>query len=412
MRLHSLTRQLRNSYRRNIPEFMAYCRARHPHFVFQRGVTNIRDEIPVFTFHSVEPTRFEAQLQFLKINGYHTVTTNEFYEMITGARRIPERSVMLTFDDGLGSVWSIAFPLLKKYKMTAVCFIIPGCISRERTYYPNLEDHWEQNARLHDVMCRESSERPFCSWDEIRVMHESGVIDFQSHTLYHNLEYCSSTIVDYMNPKFAGWHGNLCVPMFTIKGKENIERTVELGTPLYESKPRMAGQRRYYDDEHLRDRLVQYVRENGNEEFFKDRAWRRKLRSTLEKCKQKNALIDECESRQALEDKLYDDLYRARRLIEARLSGKSVRHLCYPWFVGSDLAMEISKKAGYVTNVWGTLPRRRANRQGADPFRTVRVREEYMYRLPGHGRKSLYQVVEDIVSRSYNVFLKKVMESN
>ncbi|MFX0210315.1 MAG: polysaccharide deacetylase, partial [Candidatus Hodarchaeota archaeon] len=104
---------MKRSYERNAPELIAYLRNQYPNFVLDTHPKKLENEIPVFTFHSVEPLRLEKQLQFLKINKYRTLTADEFYQIITDKKRFPEKAVLLTFDDGLGSLWSIAYPLLK-----------------------------------------------------------------------------------------------------------------------------------------------------------------------------------------------------------------------------------------------------------------------------------------------------------
>ncbi|MFX0208428.1 MAG: polysaccharide deacetylase family protein, partial [Candidatus Hodarchaeota archaeon] len=242
----SIYLQLKKSYERNLPEFLAYRKRLYPDFVFDRQARPLKNEIPVFTFHSVEPIRFERQLQFLATNNYRTLSADEFYRIIIQKQPIPEKAIVLTFDDGLGSLWSVGYPLLKKYGFTAVCFIVPGCTVYVKNYFPNLYDHWNGKASLQEVLCRELTSIPFCTWQEIETMHQSGVVDFQSHTMYHNLEFTSSTIVDYIHPTFPTWYHNFRVPLFSVDGIDNIERKAELGTPIYSFKPRMAGERRYF----------------------------------------------------------------------------------------------------------------------------------------------------------------------
>ena len=93
---------------------------RYPSFVTARRAEPLGDEIPVFVFHSIEPTEFEAQLLFLSSNGYQTIDCDTFLRAINGEIALPEKAVMLTIDDGRASVWTYGFPLLKKYGMTAV----------------------------------------------------------------------------------------------------------------------------------------------------------------------------------------------------------------------------------------------------------------------------------------------------
>lgn len=81
----------------------------------------------------------------------------------------------------------------------------------------------------------------------------------------------------------------------------------------------------------------------------------------------------------------------SKKLIEERLS-KEVRHFCYPYGVGSPLAVSLAQTAGYATNFWATLKNRRTNRPGDDPFYCPRLKNDFIFRLPGDGRKSLWDM--------------------
>ncbi len=89
---------------------------------------------------------------------------------------------------------------------------------------------------------------------------------------------------------------------------------------------------------------------------------------------------------------LRDDLERARQTLEDRL-GHRVVHLAFPRYTGTDEAIRIGRELGYEGFWWGTLPGRRANRQGDPPDRIVRISGEFVRRLPGTGRGSLREIL-------------------
>ena len=97
---------------------------RYPAFVYGRGCTP--ENIPIFIFHQVETRRFESQLAFLKENKYQTLTCDELLKILKGKRTHSAKEIMLTFDDGWRSLWSVAFPLLKKYGFEATAFVVPN----------------------------------------------------------------------------------------------------------------------------------------------------------------------------------------------------------------------------------------------------------------------------------------------
>ena len=73
---------------------------------------------------SLTTQEFEEQLKYLKNNGYTTISLDELYSWKSGTSDIPEKSVVITFDDGFYSFKSLAQPILQKYNFKAACFLI------------------------------------------------------------------------------------------------------------------------------------------------------------------------------------------------------------------------------------------------------------------------------------------------
>jgi peptidoglycan/xylan/chitin deacetylase (PgdA/CDA1 family) len=72
---------------------------------------------------SINPTDFEKQLAYLKTEGYSTVHLSDLIEW-----KVPEKSLVLSFDDGLEDFYTTALPLLNKYGFTASNSVITGMI--------------------------------------------------------------------------------------------------------------------------------------------------------------------------------------------------------------------------------------------------------------------------------------------
>ena len=381
---HSTTyRTFKKSYSKNLPEYLAIRNKYYPEFVFEKRPGVLKNEIPVFTFHSVEPSRFEEQLYFLSRNHYQTLDADTFYKCLIGSQPVPENAIVLTFDDGWGSVWAVAYPLLKKYGFCAVCFLIPGLIRESDWYSPNLEDFWNGKAKLEEITRREKSMQPLCTWQEIRKMDEDGSIDFQSHSMYHSLIFTSPVIEDFIHPGFDFHSMNLNVPIFRDNGTENILRNAEPGMPVYMNEPRMAGGKRYFDDIGLRMECIKYVKDNGGMEYFNNRDWRKKLFSIVSEYRNMHGRVMRFESDEEQRENVFSDLLESKRVMEKILTGKTVNHLCYPWWAGSDLSIKMSRSAGYLMNFWGIDKKRRTmNRVGDDPYRASRFPgDEYLFRF-------------------------------
>lgn len=78
---------------------------------------------------------FTKQMDFLKKNNYTTLTLNEFEDFMTNGKKVPEKSVLITFDDGYKNVFTFAYPILKKHNFYAVQFIITGLITDRTVDY-------------------------------------------------------------------------------------------------------------------------------------------------------------------------------------------------------------------------------------------------------------------------------------
>lgn len=67
---------------------------------------------------------FEEQMKYLRDSGYVAISAEEFYEWKEGKKDIPEKSVIITFDDGFYSFKYLVQPILEKYNFNAICFLI------------------------------------------------------------------------------------------------------------------------------------------------------------------------------------------------------------------------------------------------------------------------------------------------
>jgi hypothetical protein len=389
----SLRGRLEWSWIKNAPDAAALLRRHYPRFVFD-DVDELGGVVPVFTFHSARPETFEADCRFLAEAGYRTLSPDEFADVIEGRIAAPRRAVLLSFDDGTGSVWAVVHPLLRKYGLCATSFVISEMVSDDETRRPNLEDVWAGRSRLEAVTGRER-EAPACSWTELREMQAAGTVHVQSHSARHALVHTGPKIRDFLNPSTDPcFMGNMNLPLVRADGIDRADRPLVLGRPVYQARPLLEGRPRYLDDEALRRRCEEYVAAGGGESFFRRRGWRRELRAVAERFRREHGdrgrFEGDAERRAALER----ELGGSRETIEAGI-GAPVRHLGYPWYVGCDESIEISKHVGYRTNFWGILPAHREVRAGHDLHRIPRVDARYLTRLPGPGRRPLREILSD-----------------
>lgn len=81
--------------------------------------------------YSVSMGNFQEQLSYLKDDGYHTISISQLIQAITVGADLPEKSIILTFDDGNENVYLNAFPLMKEFGFIGEVYIIANRINAE-----------------------------------------------------------------------------------------------------------------------------------------------------------------------------------------------------------------------------------------------------------------------------------------
>lgn len=109
--------------------------------------------IPVLAYHKIKPydkndeattlemfdTTFKEEMDYLKDNGFTTLTLDEFYKWYTGEIEVPKKSVVITLDDGYYGTYYFAYPIIKENGQAATVFTIGHRID-EKT------DEWDPDA--------------------------------------------------------------------------------------------------------------------------------------------------------------------------------------------------------------------------------------------------------------------------
>ena len=387
MTVHQLKRTLRSSLTRNAPEIQAFVTGNMPSFVVYAGRRPA--SVPVFFFHAVEPHAFEAQLRYLCQNGYRTLDADQLEARLRHPQQEDDgRDVALTFDDATWTFWAYAFPLLRRHRARAILFAIPGIVPDDPTPYPSLEDLWAGRCSAAEIAAR-GKVQPLCTWRELRALHESGMVDIQSHSLTHAQVPVSARIDDFVHPGFvAGPFANSDLPLAAADDPRRPARKLRLGAPVFQSASRLCGRPRFREAPELAQALVDHVAARGGARFFERPSWRRELAAALDAWpeQRRGAFETPEQTREAIRD----ELTLSRELLEARLPGKTVRHFCYPWFDGCDLADRLAAEAGYRTVHGGVGVQSRDGT--AMPLPVQRISEEYLFRLPGEGRGGIAPV--------------------
>ena len=86
---------------------------------------------PVYEVYNVPPKEFSAQLDFLQSEGYTTITLQDFMRAVHGKATLPEKPIVLTFDDGYADNYTTMLPILEAHKMTAVVYVITNEVGKK-----------------------------------------------------------------------------------------------------------------------------------------------------------------------------------------------------------------------------------------------------------------------------------------
>lgn len=173
-----------------------------PVFMYHEFVTpeDLKNGV-AFDEYSIYKDEFEQDLIWLKDNGYTTITCAELADFLEGKGDLPAKPVILTIDDGKFGVYKNAYPLFKKYNMKAVLAVIGERID-EATDKPE--------TRYDDIA-------PYCTWDEIGEMSNSGTVEIVSHT--YNLH-----VYNHNNRQGANCADGETVDTFFLSAKSDYDR--------------------------------------------------------------------------------------------------------------------------------------------------------------------------------------------
>lgn len=89
---------------------------------------------------SVTPANFDAQMEYLALEGYHPVRVSDLAEYLANGVPLPTKPIVITFDDGYTDNYQNAFPILKKYKFSATFFVITQYVDDRKAGYMT----WDQ----------------------------------------------------------------------------------------------------------------------------------------------------------------------------------------------------------------------------------------------------------------------------
>ncbi len=148
-----------------------------------QNTTQTTPRIPILIYHYVEivrdkkdatrksldiqPQVLEAQIVTLQKAGYTFITPGDIVQIKSGQIK-NKRPIILSFDDGYRDFYTDVFPILKKYRVKSIAYIVPGFLG-----HPN-----------------------YMFWSQIKELDTSGLVELGAHTMHH-------TMLDTQTPQIA-----------------------------------------------------------------------------------------------------------------------------------------------------------------------------------------------------------------
>lgn len=109
------------------------------------------------TAFSVDSDEFDRQMEYLISHGYTTITAKVLVDALRNKTQLPSKSILVTLDDGYKDNYEYAFPVFRKYNITANLLIPTGLLGGS----------------------------DYMSWDQLKDMKNSGLIYVVDHTWSH-----------------------------------------------------------------------------------------------------------------------------------------------------------------------------------------------------------------------------------
>ena len=312
-----------------------------------------------------------------------------------------EWAVCITVDDGYLDFWVYVYPLALRYDVKITLFVSPEFVDTRDIVRPNMLDVWNKKCDHQDL-----GQLGHCSWAELQIMHNSGVIDIQSHTLTHEKVISSQ--------RLTGFYYSDQIGIYTILGKfPHIKPTymtdsafweyIPHGTPIFEECSSVVTRKKIINNEFLDEVLAlanQFELKNENHK----RRFERKALGIYQDYEIKGALVISEETTAEYKSRQLREIVLSKKILEEKIK-KSIEFLCWPHGDNSVEVHELAISEGYLATTSGKLTQTndmpdRISRVGV-AFRNKRwiSRQKFYHKIGRH-----YQVEPHLsISRLNNV---------
>jgi hypothetical protein len=345
---------------------------------------------------TLELDYFEDQLRYLVSGNYQTLFLQELYDRRAQEDASDRPAVCLTLDDGYLDNWIYVFPLLRKFNVRATIFVSPEFVDERSQIRPNLEDYWAGRKALGEI-----EDWGYLSWDEMRAMQSTGLVDIQSHTVTHTKYPVSDRIVDFHHPGTP----NIYPPANSYPNEKpycianpDFERLIPFGVPVFEEQSSVVASRVFINDDFVSD-VVQHFHKADLQTNYDFSEALRVIRPIYDDYRARSAIVERVETKEQHVARVDAELRISKSKIEEEL-GKPVRFCCWPHGDNTEFAHRKALEIGYIATSAGNVPAdaddvTRFDRIALSPFKANRMlsRIKTRYKLEsGRGKEPFYSI--------------------
>ena len=147
-----------------VSSFLALTVAVQPGLAAEKFISIVYHDIPEKAAVDDDNTRAEfiKQLEYFRTHGYQFISAQDVIAASKGQKKLPEKAILLTFDDAYLSFYKFVFPVLKLYRYPAVLSVVTSWIDGKKpSFYAGKE---------------------FMNWDQIKEVAASGLVTIASHS--------------------------------------------------------------------------------------------------------------------------------------------------------------------------------------------------------------------------------------
>ncbi|HQJ21489.1 MAG TPA: polysaccharide deacetylase family protein [Bacteroidales bacterium] len=364
---------------------------------------------PVIYYHSVGPVNdnwirkflttdfesFQKQIEWIR-KKFKLISFKELWQIRNGIIPPVKNALILNFDDGYLDNWIWVFPLLKKFGLKATIFISPEFVDQRPVIRPNLEDVWNGNAGYHEL-----NEFGFLSWEELKIMEQSGVMDVQSHTLTHTKYFVSDILTGFHHPGCDILYpaGNLFPERkpFYINDK-TFENILPYGYPLFEEKSALIARKVEINPDFIEE-CVSELKKYDFRNYRFETAFNL-VKPVYELYKKGAKIITYFESQDEYIKRAKKEISESKKIIEDKL-GKKVEFLCWPHGDNNNILHQLALNAGYLMTTTGkylSLNKdiTRIPERTCMDFKTFRKKQKTIFKLKAlSGRLPYYYILNN-----------------